>query len=89
MTEAQKTQLKEQVKQLTDGMYDAMVNAYEMVEKDLPTSFNEQQKQDVFTQLFNTCFETQKSLLTATMHDVENKIKDKEFMNGLKEVKNG
>ena len=87
MTEAQKAQLKEQVKQLTDGMYDAMVKAYEMVEKDLPTSFNDQQKQDVFTQLFNTCFETQKSLLTSTMQDVESKIKDKDFMASLKGVK--
>lgn len=80
MTEEQKEQIRAGVAQVADRMYDAMVSSYEMVEKDLPSSLSEDQKREVFTALFNSCFDTQKRLLEATMSDVKTKIKDQDLM---------
>ncbi len=80
MTEEQKKQIRAGVAQIADQMYDAMVSSYEMVEKDLPSSLSEDQKREVFTALFNSCFDTQKRLLEATMSDVKTKIKDQDLM---------
>lgn len=89
MTEEQKEQIRVGVAQLSKQMYDAMVSSYEMVEKDLPASLSPDQKQQLFTTLFNTCFNTQKQLLEATMTDVKAKVKDKGFMDKMtEEVKN-
>lgn len=80
MTKLQKQQLREQVNALADSMYKAIVDAYELVEKDMPSSIPEEQKQTVFTQIFNTSFETQMKLLEATISDVKGKVKDSDFM---------
>lgn len=80
MTEEQKEQIRAGVAQLSKQMYDAMISSYEMVEKDLPASLTEEQKQQLFTALFNTSFETQKRLLEATMTDVKAKVKDRDTM---------
>lgn len=89
MTEEQKEQIRAGVAQLSKKMYDAMISSYEMVEKDLPSSLTEEQKQQLFTTMFNTSFETQKQLLEATMTDVKAKVKDKNYMSkATEEVKN-
>ena len=89
MTEEQKEQIRVGVAQLSKQMYDVMVSSYDMVEKDLPSSLTEEQKQQLFTTLFNTCFDTQKRWLEATMTDVKAKIKDKDYMSkAAEEVKN-
>ena len=80
MTEEQKEQIRAGVAQVSKQMYDAMISSYEMVEKDLPSSLSEDQKREVFTALFNSCFDTQKRLLEATMSDVKTKIKDQDLM---------
>lgn len=80
MTEEQKEQIRAGVAQVSKQMYDAMVSSYEMVEKDLPSSLSEDQKREVFTALFNSCFDTQRRLLEATMSDVKTKIKDQDLM---------
>jgi uncharacterized protein YcgL (UPF0745 family) len=80
MTDTQKEQIRAGVAQMSKQMYDAMISSYEMVEKDLPASLTEDQKQQVFTTLFNTCFNTQKQLLEATMTDVKAKVKDQDLM---------
>ena len=89
MTEEQKEQIRVGVAQLSKQMYDVMVSSYDMVEKDLPSSLTEEQKRQLFTTLFNTCFDTQKRWLEATMTDVKAKIKDKDYMSkAAEEVKN-
>lgn len=89
MTEEQREQIRAGVAQLSKQMYDAMISSYEMVEKDLPSSLTEEQKQQLFTTMFNTSFETQKRLLEATMSDVKAKVKDKDYMSkAAEEVKN-
>lgn len=89
MTDTQKEQIRAGVAQMSKQMYDAMISSYEMVEKDLPASLTEDQKQQVFTALFNTCFNTQKQLLEATMTDVKAKVKDQDLMLQMaKEVHN-
>ena len=88
MTEELKDQLQTGLKQMTDSMYSAVESAFDMVEKEMPDSLTAVQKQQIFTQIFNSCFETQKKLLEATMSDVKNKMQDKEFMaKAVKEVK--
>ena len=90
MTEELKNQLQTGLKQMTDSMYSAVESAFDMVEKEMPDSLTVEQKQQIFTQIFNSCFETQKKLLEATMSDVKNKMQDKEFMaEAVKEVKHG
>ena len=90
MTEELKNQLQTGLKQMTDSMYNAVESAFDMVEKEMPDSLTAEQKQQIFTQIFNSCFETQKKLLEATMSDVKNKMQDKEFMaKAVKEVKHG
>lgn len=90
MTEQQKKQIRAGVAQLSKQMYDAMVSSYEMVEKDLPSSLSEDMKREVFTALFNSCFDTQKRLLEATMSDVKAKVKDKDYIaKAAEEVKHG
>lgn len=90
MTEELKNQLQTGLKQMTDSMYNAVESAFDMVEKEMPDSLTAEQKQQIFTQIFNSCFETQKKLLEATMSDVKNKMQDKEFMaEAVKEVKHG
>ena len=90
MTEELKHQLQTGLKQMTDSMYNAVESAFDMVEKEMPDSLTAEQKQQIFTQIFNSCFETQKKLLEATMSDVKNKMQDKEFMaEAVKEVKHG
>ena len=86
MTDVMKQQLRKQVEQLTDSMFTATVDAYELVEKSMPSSLTDEQKQEVFTQIFNTCFETQRKLLEATMSDVNSKVKDKSFMDNITKV---
>lgn len=78
MTEEQKEQIRAGVAQLSKQMYDAMINSYEMVEKDLPSSLTEDQKHEIFTSIFNTSLQTQSQLLQATMTDVQNKVKDRD-----------
>lgn len=90
MTEELKNQLQTGLKQMTDGMYSAVESAFDMVEKEMPDSLTAEQKQQIFTQIFNSCFETQRKLLEATISDVKNKMQDKEFMaEAVKEVKHG
>ena len=78
MTEEQKDRIRAGVAQLSKQMYDAMVSSYEMVEKDLPSSLTEEQKQEIFTSIFNTAFQTQAQLLQSTMTDVKQKVKDQD-----------
>lgn len=78
MTEEQKEQIRAGVAQLSKQMYDAMIQSYEMVEKDLPSSLTEEQKQEIFTSIFNTSLQTQSQLLQATMADVKDKVKSKD-----------
>ena len=80
MTEEQKEQIRAGVAQISKQMYDAMVSSCEMVEKDLPASLTEEQKQQLFTALFKSSFDTQKKLLEATMADVKVKVKDRDTM---------
>lgn len=80
MTEEQKTQIRAGVARLADQMYDAMISSYEMVEKDLPSSLTDQQKQEIFTAIFNTSLQTQSQLLQATMADVKKKVKDQDMV---------
>ena len=80
MTDEQKTQLRAGVAHLADQMYDAMIQSYEMVEKDLPSSLTEEQKREIFTSIFNTSLQTQSQLLQATMADVKNKVKDRDMV---------
>ena len=90
MTDELKKQLQTGLKQMTDSMFNAVESAFDMVEKEMPDSLTTEQKQQIFTQIFNSCFETQKKLLEATMSDVKNKMQDKEFMaEAVKEVKHG
>ncbi|MBR6135033.1 MAG: hypothetical protein IKQ22_00905 [Clostridia bacterium] len=90
MTDELKKQLQTGLKQMTDSMFSAVESAFDMVEKEMPESLTTDQKQQIFTQIFNSCFETQKKLLEATMSDVKNKMQDKEFMaTAMKEVNNG
>lgn len=90
MTDELKKQLQTGLKQMTDSMFNAVESAFDMVEKEMPDSLTTEQKQQIFTQIFNSCFETQKKLLEATMSDVKNKMQDKEFMaTAMKEVNNG
>ena len=78
MTEEQKDRIRAGVAQLSKQMYDAMISSYEMVEKDLPSSLTEKQKQEIFTSIFNTAFQTQAQLLQSTMTDVKQKVKDQD-----------
>lgn len=90
MTDELKKQLQTGLKQMTDSMFSAVESAFDMVEKEMPESLTTDQKQQIFTQIFNSCFETQKKLHEATMSDVKNKMQDKEFMaTAMKEVNNG
>ena len=90
MTDELKKQLQTGLKQMTDSMFSAVESAFDMVEKEMPESLTTDQKQQIFTQIFNSCFETQKKLLEATMSDVKNKMQDKAFMaTAMKEVNNG
>lgn len=78
MTEEQKDRIRAGVAQLSKQMYDVMISSYEMVEKDLPSSLTEEQKQEIFTSIFNTAFQTQSQMLQSTMTDVKQKIKDQD-----------
>lgn len=89
MTEEQREQIRAGVAQLSKQMYDTMISSYEMVEKDLPSSLTEEQKREVFTAIFKTCFDTQTKLLQATVDDTKQKVKDQDFvLNMAREVHN-
>ena len=89
MTEEHREQIRAGVAQLSKQMYDAMISSYEMVEKDLPSSLTEEQKREVFTAIFKTCFDAQTKLLQATVDDTKQKVKDQDFvLNMAREVHN-
>lgn len=88
MTDELKKQLRDGVNQITDGLYNVILQSCEMVEKDMPGDMTESQKQAVFTSIFNSCFESQKQMLNSTMQDVKARVNDKAFVaNIFKEVK--
>lgn len=80
MTDEQKKQLREGVDRIADSMYDAMLQSYEMVEKDMPTSLTDAQKQQIFTSIFQTCFDTQTQLLQKTVADTKQKVQDQDLV---------
>lgn len=80
MTDEQKQQLREGVNKIADSMYDAMVQSYEMVEKDMPSSLSGEQKQQIFTSIFQSCFDTQTQLLQKTVADTKQKIQDQDLV---------
>lgn len=80
MTEEQKQQIRKGVDSIADSMYNAMLQSYEMVEKDMPASLSDTQKQEIFTAIFKTCFDTQTKLLQATIADTKQKVKDQDFV---------
>lgn len=80
MTDEQKQQLREGVNKIADSMYEAMVQSYEMVEKDMPSSLSDEQKQQIFTSIFQACFDTQTQLLQKTMADTKQKVQDQDLV---------
>lgn len=80
MTDEQKKQLREGVNKIADSMYDAMLQSYEMVEKDMPAALTEEQKQQVFTSIFQTCFDTQTQLLQKTVAETKQKVQDQDLV---------
>ena len=80
MTVEQKKQLREGVDRIADSMYDAMLQSYEMVEKDMPASLSDEQKQQIFTSIFQTCFDTQTQLLQKTVADTKQKVQDQDLV---------
>lgn len=80
MTVEQKKQLREGVDRIADSMYDAMLQSYEMVEKDMPASLSDEQKQQIFTSIFQTCFDTQTKLLQKTVADTKQKVQDQDLV---------
>ena len=90
MTDSMKKELRDGFNKLCDNLYNISVKSFEMVEKDMPAELTEEQKMQIFSNVFSACLETQKKLLDATTADVESKLKDKEFMaKAVKEVNNG
>lgn len=90
MTDSMKKELRDGFNKLCDNLYDTAVKSFEMVEKDMPSELTEEQKMQIFSNIFTTCLETQDKLLKATTADVESKLQDKEFMaKAVKEVNNG
>lgn len=80
MIDEQKKQIRKGVDELADNIYKAMVQSYEMVEKDLPSDIPDDQKQQIFTSIFNMCFETQTQLLNKTMAETKQKVKDQDYV---------
>lgn len=88
MTDELRKQLREGVDKIADGLYEVILQSYEMVEKDMPKDMSEAQKQAVFSSIFNACFESQKHMLDSTMQEVNSKVNDKAFVDKIaKEVK--
>ena len=90
MTDSMKKELRDGIDKLCDNLYNTAIKSFEMVEKDMPSELTEEQRMQIFSNVFTTCLETQKKLLDATTADVESKMQDKEFMaKAMKEVNNG
>ena len=78
MTNEQKKELRKKVDEIADSMFDAMLQSYEMVEKDMPAELTIEQKQSIFTAIFNTCFNTQTQLLQKTITETKQKVQDRD-----------
>lgn len=80
MTDELKAQLREGVNKIADSMFDAMLQSYELVEKEMPSSLSDEQKQQIFTTIFQTCFDTQTKLLEKTMAETKQKVQDQDLV---------
>ncbi len=83
MTDEQKTELRKGVDKIADSMYESMLQSYELVEKEMPSFLSDVQKQQIFTAIFQTCFDTQTQLLQRTMADTKQKVQDKDLINKM------
>lgn len=80
MTDELKSQLREGVNKIADSMFNAMLQSYELVEKEMPSSLSDEQKQQIFTTIFQTCFDTQTKLLEKTMAETKQKVQDQDLV---------
>ena len=89
MTDSEKIEIKTALNSYTDLLYNQLVAAIEAAEVELPGDIDENQRHLMITNLIKSTFENQQAVIKKGFDEVNEKLKDKDFINKLREVVNG
>lgn len=89
MTDSEKIEIKTALNSYTDLLYNQLVTAIEAAEVELPGDIDENQRHLMITNLIKSTFENQQAVIKKGFDEVNEKLKDKDFINKLREDVNG
>lgn len=81
MTEAEKIEVKAALNTITDLLYNKFVESIELAEATLPAETPDTEKHAIITNLIKSVFEAQQKTFTNGFTEVQEKIKDPDFIN--------
>lgn len=88
MTETEKIELKAALNVTTDLLYNKFVESIEFAEATLPAETPDAEKHAIITNLIKSVFEAQQKTFTNGFNEVQEKIKDPDFINKAREALN-
>ena len=89
MTDSEKIEIKTALNSYTDLLYNQLVTAIEAAEVELPGDIDDNQRHLMITSLIKSTFENQQAVIKKGFDEVNEKLKDKDFINKLREDVNG
>jgi len=89
MTDSEKIEIKTALNSYTDLLYNQLVAAIEAAEVELPGDIDDNQRHMMITNLIKSTFENQQAVIKKGFDEVNEKLKDKDFINKLREDVNG
>lgn len=89
MTEAEKIEVKAALNSYCDLLYNQLVTSIEAAEAELPGDIDDNQRHMMVTNIIKSTFENQQAVIKKGFDEVNEKLKDKDFINKVREDLNG